>query len=158
MTSLGKQDSEPMDSFDLDAFLPYQLAVLSERISREFSAIYRSRFGLSRADWRVLAHLSQARSVSVRDIHLRADLEKSKVSRAASRLEAAGYITKTGNTQDRRLVALALTDKGQALIAEMVPLAHEYQARALARLGDEAEHFRRLVSQLSEDTPEATQD
>jgi DNA-binding MarR family transcriptional regulator len=148
----------PTTDFDLDDFLPYQLAVLSERISREFSAIYRSRYGLSRADWRVLAHLSQARTVSVRDIHLRADLEKSKVSRAATRLEAAGYITKTGNPEDRRLVSLALTDAGRALMAEMVPLARDYQARALARLGDEAEHFRRLLRQLSQDTPEATQD
>ena len=32
-----------MADFDLDTFLPYQLAVAAARVSREFAAIYRDR-------------------------------------------------------------------------------------------------------------------
>ncbi len=142
--------------FDLADFLPYRLSVLSERVSRDFATIYRTRFGLSRAEWRVLAHLSQAEAVSVRDIHEKAELEKSKVSRAATRLEMNGYITKTVNPQDRRLVSLALTPKGQTLMAEMVPLAHAYQYAVIERMGPHAADFLAAVQTLlREFDPEA---
>ncbi|MEL6794567.1 MAG: helix-turn-helix domain-containing protein, partial [Pseudomonadota bacterium] len=92
-----------MTAFELDRFLPYRLNVLAARVSRGFAAHYRERFGLSVAEWRVLAHLSQSDAVSVRDIHLKADLEKSKASRAAARLEEAGLVAKEGGVADRRL-------------------------------------------------------
>ena len=72
-------------------------------------------FGLSRSEWRVVAHLSQQSAVSVREIATQADLDKSKVSRAVSRLEGMGYITKESSCADRRLVVLVLT-LGLALI------------------------------------------
>lgn len=123
--------------FALERFLPYRLAVLAQRVSRDFSAIYRERFGLSVAEWRVLAHLSAAGSVSVREIHLHADLEKSKASRAAARLEAAGLIEKRAGEGDRRLVALTLTARGREAMAALIPLAEAYEAEVLARLAPE---------------------
>ncbi len=106
------QPNSPDDDFVLDEFLPYQLAVLAGRVSREFSAIYREKFGFGVSEWRVLAHLSQTGSVSVREIHEKVDMDKSKVSRAATRLEKSGYLTKQTNAEDRRLIELALTTKG----------------------------------------------
>jgi len=137
-----------MSGFDLDGFLPYQLAVLSSRISREFSTLYYQKFGISVAEWRVVAHLSQAGSVSVREIHEKVDMDKPKVSRAATRLEAQGYITKTANAKDGRLVSLALTEKGHAMIAEITPLAHAYEAEVLARLGAQEPAFKHAISIL----------
>lgn len=131
-----------MSDFVLNDFLPYQMAVVAGRMSREFSAIYRDRFGISVPEWRVVAHLSQAGSVSVREIHARVDMDKSKVSRAAQRLEAAGYVTRRENAQDRRLVDLALTDKGRAMMAELAPLARAYEAEAMRLLGADGEAFR----------------
>ncbi len=123
--------------FALERFLPYRLAVLAQRVSRDFSAIYRERFGLSVAEWRVLAHLSAAGSVSVREIHLHADLEKSKASRAAARLEEAGLIEKRAAAEDRRLVALTLSPEGRETMAALIPLAEAYEAEVLARLAPE---------------------
>ena len=141
-------DQAHSPGFDLDAFLPYQLAVLSVRISRGFSTLYQHKFGISVAEWRVVAHLSQAGTVSVREIHERVDMDKSKVSRAASRLEATGYITKTANPEDGRLVALALTAKGRAMIDDLAPLARAYQDSVLAELGPDAPAFRAAIERL----------
>lgn len=129
------------DPFVLDGFLPYRVAVTAGRLSREFSRVYQERFGLSRAEWRVMAHLSQEAEVSVREIHARVDMDKSKVSRAATRLEEAGIITKRISDHDRRLVVLALTDKGAAMMAELAQAAQAYQADVLERLGPGAESF-----------------
>ena len=123
-------------TFDLDKFLPYQLAAAASHVSREFAALYREEFGISPAEWRILAHLSQTEKVSVRDIHDRVDMDKSKVSRAAARLEQAGLVEKLANRTDRRLISLSLTVAGQDLVARIMPLALAFQERLVQRLGD----------------------
>ena len=137
-----------MSGFDLNGFLPYQLAVLASRVSREFSTLYKQKFGISVAEWRVVAHLSQAGSVSVREIHRRVDMDKSKVSRAASRLESRGFVTKSANPEDGRLVSLALTESGRAMIDEMTPIAREFEASVLAELGEDAQAFKELIARM----------
>lgn len=119
------------DQFTLAEFLPYRLAVAAERLSSGMAKRYRSEFGISVAEWRVLVHIADAGSeaVSIRELHDRVHLEKSKASRAASKLEAAGYLTKTVNMQDKRLVALALTQDGQALMQRLRAIAVRYQAQ-----------------------------
>lgn len=128
------QEDDPAAGFELDAFLPYRINVLARRLSLDLAHVYEGRFGISIPEWRVLAHLSGNAAVSVREIHERVDMDKVKVSRAAARLEEAGYVTKRVNASDRRLVDLALTERGQALFARIVPLALAYEAETLAVL------------------------
>ena len=123
-----------MTDFNLDDFLPYQLAAAAERISAGFSQTYRARFGLSIPEWRIMAHLSQTNALSVRDIHQRAGLEKSKASRAAARLEARELVQKKGGSTDKRLIELTLTDKGRKLIEDLIPIAREFEAEVVAGL------------------------
>lgn len=125
--------------FDLGRFTPYRLAVAAEKTSEALARQYRERFGITIPEWRVLVHLAQpldgASTVSVRDIESRVAMEKSKVSRAAKRLEAAGYIEKTVDAGDRRLVRLALTDTGRGMMADLLPLAMAYQKQIETLLG-----------------------
>ena len=130
------KDNDPaLPAFDLDGFLPYRLAVAAKRASDDLARVYRNRFGISVPEWRVLVHLAHSGEVSVRDIEARVGLEKSKISRAATRLEAAGLIRKTGNTQDRRLVSLSLAPGGRTMMAELLPLARAHQDALKRRLG-----------------------
>lgn len=137
-----------MTDFALDDFLPYQLAVAAQRVSREFSTLYKEKYGLTIPEWRVLAHLSQVSQVSVREIVDRVDMDKPKVSRAAARLEAAGYIAKHASTTDRRLVELSLTDRGRGLMVELVPIANAYQDDVIERLGPDADRFRESLARF----------
>lgn len=123
--------------FSLSSFLPYRLAFLAARVSRSYAEQYRARFGISVAEWRVMAHVHDAGAVSVRDLHLRADLEKSKASRAASRLEDRGLIRKETDERDKRLISLTLTKEGRAMMAEMIPLALSFEKDLLAKLSEE---------------------
>lgn len=142
-----------LTDFDLHRFTPYRLAVVAQKTSEGLARLYRARFGLSIPEWRVLAHLAHAGDVSVRDIEARVVMEKSKVSRAASRLEAAGYIRKSIATADRRLVSMSLTPKGKELMAELLPLAEAYQKELEARLGDALDGFEAGVDRLLNDIP-----
>ena len=138
-----------MTGFQLETFLPYQLAVLSARLSEGFARHYRDEYGISVAEWRVVAHLSQAEAVSVREVCRQVNMEKPKVSRAAKRLGQAGYVRKVTSTADRRLVELSLTAKGRAMIEALAPLALEYEAEVLAVLGAKGEDFRDLSQRLN---------
>ena len=140
-----------MPDFDLAAFLPYQFAVAAARISRDFAERYRAEVDISIPEWRVLAHLAQADAVSVREIHARVDMDKSKVSRAAARLQAAGYVEKRPHAMDGRLVELRLTEAGRALVARIVPIADAFQADLVARLGADGAGLRRALRRLVEE-------
>ena len=137
-----------MSKFDLEGFLPYQLSVVASRISKAFSILYKQKFGISIAEWRVVAHLSQAGTVSVREIHERVDMDKSKVSRAAKRLELAGFVSKRADPDDGRLVSLSLTDKGDAMIKELTPLAIQFEQEVIKYLGCDAKTFRNALAKL----------
>jgi DNA-binding MarR family transcriptional regulator len=135
--------------FDLDRFLPYLLNVLASRASRQLAAAYEARFGVSIAEWRVIAHLAQNHKVSVREIEARVDMDKSKASRAAARLEAAGLVEKRVNAGDRRLVELTLTRKGRRLFSEIAPLALAFERDFTAALTpEEAAAFRATIAKL----------
>lgn len=142
-----------MENFDLSHFLPYQLAVMAQRVSGELAKIYGERFGLNVPEWRVLAHLSASEAISVREIHLRVNMDKSKVSRAASRLEDRGLIRKKTNPADRRLLELSLTAEGEGLMAQIIPEALKFERDLEARLGPEnAANLRRAITGYLEET------
>ena len=119
-------DAPKRPALDIDAFLPYLINVLASRMSKELAAIYEARFNITIAEWRVIAHLAQNRTVSVREVHERVDMDKSKVSRAAATLESAGLIEKRVADADKRLVELQLTRKGRKVFADIEPLALAY--------------------------------
>ena len=137
--------------FVLEDFLPYQLAVLANRVSDGFSQLYRQKFGISVPEWRVVAHLSQAEKVSIREVYKQVEMDKSKASRAAARLVEAGYVSKKVNADDRRLVELSLTPKGRAMVREIGPMGQAFQARVLDCLQpQQRDHFQAALKTMME--------
>lgn len=148
MTNTPVDPTQILEDFDLENFTPYRLAVAAQKLSELLARQYRSHFGISIPDWRVLVHLTQSDGVSIRDIEARVAMEKSKVSRAATRLEEAGLVVKTVNPGDRRLVHLALTDKGRAMMVDLLPLAEAFQDQILEQLGETREGFEAGLDRL----------
>ena len=120
------------DDFQLSEFLPYRLSFLSERVSQRLAKEYGKSHGLSVAEWRVIAHLSHSGPVSVRDIRTAVNLEKPRVSRAVSRLEACGLVRKVPGETDARLVAISLTKAGETALKEILPAVQAIEADLLA--------------------------
>ena len=136
-------------TFQLDDFLPYRLAVAAAQISRRFAARYADEAGLTVPEWRVLAHLNHSGTVSVRDIHTKGNLDKSMISRAATRLQDAGLVRKSEHETDRRLVSLELTDEGRHLMQRLGRIAEEFQAELLAELGEDAVAMNRALDRIA---------
>lgn len=154
MTQNAADTSAPdLPDFDLDTFLPYRLTIAAERLSAGLARRYKQDFGLSVAEWRVLVHLLHSGAVSVRDIGQHVNLEKSKASRAASRLEADGLIEKAINTSDRRLLDLTLTDKGRALMARLLPLVIDYQDKMERLIDDKLDALNEAIDIILREEP-----
>jgi len=109
--------------FALSDFFPYRLAVLAERVSVAVAQLYADRFHISRAEWRVLAALGANNGMAAKEIGAYSTLDKMQVSRAVSRLEEAGLITRAPDDTDRRAKILTLTAAGRILFQKIVPLA-----------------------------------
>lgn len=145
--------------FDLARFLPYQLAYISERVSQRLAADYGRSHGLSVAEWRVLVNLQYLGTASVRDIQVYTNLEKSRVSRAVTRMESAGFVAKRTGAKDARLVEIGLTRKGAETLDAILPSAVKVEQRLLAGLtpsqracfAEVMEHFHRIL----DDDPDA---
>lgn len=142
--------TDTLPDFDLDRYLPYRLTVIAAQLSQRLSRQYKTQFGISIAEWRVLLNLGYSGSGSVRDIEKRVSLEKSKVSRAVSRLEARGCLTKSVDDADRRLLRLALTPAGTALLGQLIPIAKAYQDELDAALGTKAQSLHAALDRLAE--------
>lgn len=148
----GRFMTEPLPDFDLDRYLPYRFAVIATRLSTELAAQYREKYGISIAEWRVLVNLAYSDSTSVRDIEKRVSMEKSKVSRAVSRLQDSGFLTKAVDGNDRRLLQLTLTPKGADLVRKLIPLAQAYQHQLENRLMDKVPGLQAALDALMKET------
>ena len=123
--------------FELSNFLPYLLNQAAEKASADFAAVYKSKYGLQRTDWRVVAHLGEFGALSARQICDRAGEHKTKVSRAVSRLESMGLLHRASSDQDRRTEILDLTLKGQRTYRDLTKLAEDQDANLADQLGGE---------------------
>jgi DNA-binding MarR family transcriptional regulator len=141
------------DILDLEHFLPYRLSVLSNRISQDIARLYAQRFALGITEWRVLAVLGRHSGLSAREVAERTAMDKVAVSRAIASLQAAGRIERETHGDDRRRSMLRLSAAGEAIYAEVAPLALDYQRRLLEGLAaDERTALDRLLTHIQNRT------
>lgn len=130
-------------SLALERFLPYRLVSLSQRISNALAAIYREEFGVSVAEWRILANLAEKGELNPTEIALQTSMDKARVTRAIKDLVGKRCVLKQRDTADQRAYRLRLSPAGVALYRKIVPLALDWEARLLGRL--EAAEYRDLM-------------
>lgn len=126
----------------IEAFFPYRIAVTAEAFSRQLVAVYGRSYGFSREEWRLLFLLEDAGKLDSLQLAQRTSLDKVQVSRAASRLEAKGLITRTVLGTDRRLRDYQITSAGRALFNNAFT---EVEARAQEIMGGMSEPDREAL-------------
>lgn len=136
-----------MSKLNLANYLPYRLSVLSNTISRNIAAIYDREFGLNMWQWRVMAVVGETPGVSATDVVNRTAMDKVAVSRAVSGLIEFGYLTRAASKKDARRSVLKLTQQGQSVYDQIVPLALGYEQELLK--GIDRRELEELQSALS---------
>lgn len=118
----------------LERFLPYRLASLAQRLSTSLSGIYREEFGVSIAEWRVLANLAEQQELNPTEIAHQTSMDKARVTRALKDLRAKGCLVQRRDRGDGRAYRLRLSAAGLALYRRIVPLALAWEAELLDAL------------------------
>ena len=138
-------------TLELEHFLPYRLSVLSNRVSGAIARAYSERFDLGVTEWRVMAVLGRYPGLSASEVAQRTAMDKVAVSRAVASLLDSGRLERKTHGDDRRRSVLRLSDAGQAIYAEVAPMAIDFEQRLLGGM-DAAERalLFRLLDRLDE--------
>jgi DNA-binding MarR family transcriptional regulator len=124
-------------SLVLEEFLPYRLSVLTNTISRALARLYEERFGLTVAEWRIMAVLARFGPMSANAVCERTAMDQVQVSRAVARATDGGLIDRATDEADRRRLVLSLTAHGRSIHDQIVPLAGDLQRHLLAALAED---------------------
>ena len=136
-------------SLVLSEYLPYQLVNLAKRVSDACNREYGVPYGVSIAEWRVLAQLGQHDALHSRGLGDITFMDKSRVSRALQRLESKGYLFRRTDPEDNRASFLSVTNKGITLYQQIVPRALSWEKGFLDVLTErEQRDLRRILAQL----------
>ncbi len=118
----------------LATFLPYRISITSNAISELIAGEYQAQFGLKIPEWRIMAVLGEVASSTQRELAHTTRMDKVAVNRACKSLGDRGLVDRSPNTRDGRSHMLRLTGAGQALYAEIMPLALDMERQLLEGL------------------------
>jgi len=121
-------------SLTLQHYLPYRLSVAANAVSRLIALAYEEKFGLTIAQWRLIAVLAEEGPLTQQELCGRTIMDKVTVTRAGQGLLRRRLIKRIPNSTDGRSHRLVLTKTGEALYEEVVPLALEYEVKLLVGL------------------------
>lgn len=113
--------------FDLDAYVPFLLNRAGTRIASAFSAKLKE-YGITINSWRLLASLYQHGTLHVGQLSEASSIEMWTVSRMVARMEKEGLVSRQREARDARSIRVALTDRGQALVQDLIPHAMKHEA------------------------------
>lgn len=133
----------------MQEYVPYQLAILSSRLSHALEEVFGEDHGLTRTEWRVLALASEVESCRASDLVVWSGVDAVAIHRAIKHLEELGLVERTSAEHDKRARPLRLTLRGMEVYLSIVPNAAALERRLLANLNKEdAAVFRRVLKQL----------
>jgi MarR family transcriptional regulator for hemolysin len=128
-----------------DEGIGFLLADVSRLLRRDFDRRVRA-LSLTQVQWRAIAHLFREDGIHQAALADRLDIAPITLGRLVDRLEAAGWVTRAADPDDRRASRLFLTAKAEPILEEI--RAHAMEARADVMTGISIKAQRQLVHTL----------
>jgi DNA-binding MarR family transcriptional regulator len=122
----------------LGDLLIYRLGRLYATAGAMTLRICEGEFGIPRREWRLLAVLGESGELQPSELARRAELDRTRTSRALAGLQAKGLVQRQAVASDRRLALVALTEQGHGLHARILPRVAAINGAMLAELGDDS--------------------
>jgi DNA-binding MarR family transcriptional regulator len=116
-------------------FLTTMFSHTSNGLRRAITLPYADRFKLTVSEWRILSVLAHAGSLPFAELVELAAADKAQVSRALRLLGDRGLVEmQTPGPRGRKGLICLMTEAGQALYGEIMPLARRSQAQMILTL------------------------
>lgn len=119
---------------DLDAFAPYYIRAIANRLAQAASRLYKRDFGIGLTEWSCLSTLSKEQEISASRICAMSGFDKALVSRGIRSLEAKGFVQTRPVEDHNRKRLISFTPAGKALYNEIAALALDREQRLLKGL------------------------
>ncbi len=119
----------------VDDYLLYLMARASHAISAEFHATLR-RAGVQVPVWRVLASLSGSEGETVTGLAEACLLQQPTMTKLLDRMVRDGLVKRLPDARDRRVVRIQMTQRGEALVRDLLGAAKAHEADLMARFPD----------------------
>ena len=129
--------TESSRKFDLNGYIPWQLAALSHSITRSVASVLKDRHDISLPEWKVIAIVAEKPGLSAVDVAQRAQMDTVAVSRAVTKLMDRNLVVRQFGSEDRRRSMLDLSAEGRKWYDEIVPLATELEEALLENFSEE---------------------
>ena len=114
----------------LDDYLAYLLARASHMVSEDFSPTLKAN-DIDRAQWRILASLSDVDNVAIGRLARIVLLKQPTLTKVLDRMEKDDLITRQHSREDRRSVKIAITETGRHKVRNLVTEARKHEETIL---------------------------
>jgi len=111
----------------IEHYLPYQLALISQRLALTLEQRFQHRHAFSRNEWRVLALVAEMPQCTAAELVTRSGMDAVAVHRALKKLHESQLVAQVRDIHDGRLKRQALTKVGRRTYDDIVPLARQLE-------------------------------
>jgi DNA-binding MarR family transcriptional regulator len=137
-------------TMDLNQFLPYQLSIISLKISNGIAEHYQDQFGINISEWRVLVILYKNPDITAKKIAQLSQMDKVRISRTLKSLVQKHYLSQRPHPLDARAKNYELNDRGRHLMRAVIPDALRYEEQLLSQLtDDERSQLHHLINKFN---------
>ena len=119
-----------------------------QRLVRAYADKEAARFGITRAQWAVLAKVERNEGMSQTELAEQMEMQPITLTRLIDKLCENDWIERRGDASDRRVNRLYLLKAGRALLGKLSGLRSELTAAALDGINPADSH--RLLGQLEQ--------
>lgn len=125
------------------------LTVRTARSMKKMLDARLSEFGVTSSQHTVLSTLAEDDGLSLSEIGKRIYLDKPAITGLADRLEKDGLVERRRTSEDRRVIRLYLTEKGQNLLQRFEKIATEVDQELVQVLSSsELNKFREMLNRI----------
>lgn len=125
-----------MQDYDFERSFGFVLHETARLLGKRFDQQAR-RFGLTRAQCAALIFLSRNEGINQAGLADLLEMEPISLARLIDRMEQAGWVVRRADPGDRRARLLFMTDKAKPVFDQILLVAQETRAEALAGLSDQ---------------------
>ena len=118
-------------------FVTYRLLKAHLALNAQASALLDKAAGITLGQWRVLAFIGAGDARTSRAVAAISGLDPAQISRSLKSLEAEGFILAERLPEDRRTLALSLTDQGREAFDTILPIMQARQQHLMDALSTE---------------------
>ena len=139
--ALCRPEARPLDGAPIQTAMEviYKVAAVSRGLKCVDSAIRRivqiasASSDLTLAQWLILVHLLRAQTCKQNDLHSETGIATGYLTRLLDELDAMGMVHRRRSTEDRRLIQLSLTDRGEEAVESLLACIGQHRLCAALR-------------------------